>query len=132
MSRNDEFGKGKGFWSPEYGSTMPKLFHGSNYEFNPGDTVSTRMQVNNHLRGENQHRYVPWLDDQALNDMDDAGYGQKKHEGEPMVFASDDPEFCKTFGKHIYEVEPVNHSDVVHLIPGEFGSHSGYKVIRKL
>lgn len=131
MTRNDAFNQGKGYWSPEYGTKVPKLFHGTDAELNPGDTVNVRTRANNLFKGD-MAKFAAAHDDDYLDQMHDMGYGIKKHEGESFAFASDDPEESKFYGKHLYEVEPVNPSELVHLEPKEFGAYSGFKVVKKL
>jgi hypothetical protein len=131
MTRSEEFGRGHGYWSPEYKTTMPKLYHGTDAEFNVGDLVDVRTRANNIFKGD-MSKFSPAHDDESLDLLHSLGYGIKKHEGESFAFASDDPEISRYYGKNLYEVEPVNHSEVVHLEPGEFGAHSGFRVIGKI
>ena len=116
------------------------LFHGSLHEFKPGDVIS---HTSTWEPGKKAGIFGEDLD--ALHD---AGYAAKTHRGERFVYASPNKDYAKEYSEqtvgqsatyggevqkgHIYEVEPVQPSEMVHLTPDEVGTTSGFKVKRKI
>lgn len=134
-----EFRKNTGphLWSPEYGvNNVPQLYHGSQHEFKPGDIVNHASTFEPDRRagvfGEEQHQ------------LQKSGYPIKQNVGKKFVFASDSLNYAQDYSDttdrvshetipgHLYEVEPIDHKDLVHLMPNEIGSPSGFRVVKKV
>ena len=111
-----------------------QLFHGSLAELKPGDVIDRKMAW--------QPGRVAGLSSEDVNFLHEHGYGAKTHEGEHFAYASPSIDYAKGYTEkyvhgelqkgHLYEVEPIDHKDVVHLTPDDFGSPSGFKVKRKI
>ena len=117
-----------------------QLFHGSLHEFKPGEVINKTLPW--------QAQRVAGLSSEDINALHESGYAAKTHEGEHLVYASPSIDYAKGYSEkvvgrsamyggevqkgHLYEVEPVNPKDVVHLTPDDYGSPSGFKVRKKL
>lgn len=134
MTRRDNFYEGTGQpISPEYGLRLPKLYHGSTKDLPVGTVLDQKMDFNpNRMAG---------LDSETEQDFEDMGFSiGKNHPGEHLVFASDNVDYAKEYshnqsniGKlgHIYRVEPLNPLNVHHVMPNEFGSWHGFRIVKK-
>lgn len=118
-------------WSPEYGDKIPTLYHGSSHDFKEGDIVSTQGLVNNIFKLDTG-KFLAAHDSENLDALHDAGYAAKEHEGNPVVYASDSPEYASDYGDKLFEVEPVHASELIHIQPGEIGAQSGFRVKRRI
>ena len=118
---------------------MPKLYHGTGAELNPGDIIEARSLVSAKRMGR-------FGDD--VDQLREQGFALDKMEGVRAAHASDDPHYAKEYaeggsggenhvdGKKgsggVYEVEPVDVNDLHHIEFGDFASTAGFRVISKV
>jgi hypothetical protein len=100
-----------------------KLFHNSNHKFEPGDIVDPTTTLN-------QARVNQGMEDEEAEEMAKDNPGR---ENTPLAWASDNPDYMKTWGRYTYEVEPVTkHSEVEKDPVGwkndEYAAPEGYRV----
>jgi hypothetical protein len=132
----NEPNKGQQFtkpWSPEYGSSVPTLYHGSPTELPVGAVITHRMDFNpNRMAG---------VDSETENMYEDMGFAiGNRHPGEHVAFASDSQDYAAEFAHnrsnaggfgHIYQVKPVDPNSLHHLMPNEIGSYHGFRIVKK-
>lgn len=125
------------YWSPDYGSSIPKFYHGSGKEFKPGDVIDWTS------RWEPERK--AGLFSEELDSLHGMGYAAKTHHSESFNFVSPSPSYAAEYAYtkpkhhldvagpgHVYEVEPIHPDSLVHLTPDEVGSPHGFRVVRKL
>lgn len=137
MTRNNaDF---QGYFSPEYGTHVPKLYHGTGAELSPGDVIEAKSQVSSKRMG----RFG-----EDLDQLKEQGFALDEMEGSYAAHATDDLDYAKTYAtgsgggsKHVdskegsggvYEVEPVNKDDLRHIEYQDFASPSGFRVVSKV
>ena len=111
-----------------------QLFHGTLADLKPGDVINRTLAW--------QPSRVAGLSSEDVDALHESGYAAKTHEGEHFAYASPSVDYAKEYKDkyvhgelktgHLYEVEPVEPKDVVHLTPNDYGSPTGFKVKRKV